>query len=130
MTAQDHYGWISLVPALSVLGLALYSKRTFEALLGGSIIGYLIVAGGGFFGAFTESLLAVMGEDTIRWIILVVGLFGSVIALLIKSGGAMAFADVVTARVRSRRGSLLVTWLLGLLIFLDDYLRPTGAAGL
>lgn len=56
MTAPDHYGWISLIPALSVLGLALYSKRTFEALLGGCIIGYLMAAGGGFFGAFTPSL--------------------------------------------------------------------------
>ena len=90
--ASDHYGWISLIPAVSVLALALYSKRTFEALLGGSVIGYLIVAGGGFFGAFTESLLAVMGEATIIWIILVVGLFGSLIALLVKSGGAMSGA--------------------------------------
>jgi Na+/H+ antiporter NhaC len=117
-----HYGWISLLPALSVFLLALCSKRTFEALLGGTIFGYLLVAGGGFFGAFTDSLLAVMGESTIGWIILVVGLFGALISLLVKSGGALAFADVVTDRVRSRQGSLLVTWLLGLLIFLDDYL--------
>jgi tetracycline resistance efflux pump len=122
MAAGDHYGWISLVPALSVFALAIYTKRTFEALLGGTLIGYVIVAGSGFFGAFTGSLLAVMAESTIGWIILVVGLFGSLISLLVKSGGALAFADVVTDRVRSRRGSLLVTWLLGLLIFLDDYL--------
>ncbi len=122
MEAGAHYGWISLVPALSVFVLAIYTKRTFEALLGGTLIGYLLVAGGGFFGAFTDSLLSVMGETTIGWIILVVGLFGALISLLVKSGGALAFADVVTDRVRSRRGSLLVTWLLGLLIFLDDYL--------
>ena len=43
---MEHYGIISLIPAFSVLVLALITKRTFEALVGGTLIGFLILKKG------------------------------------------------------------------------------------
>ena len=73
---MEYQGWISLVPTLAVLAVALWSKKTFEALVGGALIGFLLIRGSGFFGGFVDSLLGVMQDPTIGWIILVCGLFG------------------------------------------------------
>jgi Na+/H+ antiporter NhaC len=120
---MEHYGIISLIPAFSVLLLALITKRTFEALIGGTLIGFLILNKQDFFHAFIDSSLKVMGDETIKWIILVCGLFGSLIALLVKSGGAIAFGNFITPYVKNKKSSLLATWMMALTIFIDDYLN-------
>lgn len=120
---MEHYGIVSLIPAFSVLVLALITKRTFEALVGGTLIGFLILNKQDFFGAFISSSLNVMADATIGWIILVCGLFGSLIALLVKSGGSIAFGNFIARYVKSKKSALFTTWLLGLVIFIDDYLN-------
>ncbi len=129
MPLADHAGWVSLVPALSVLVLALITRRTFEALLGGTLIGCVLTDGFGFFDAFANSMQRVMQHETIGWIVLVVGLFGSLIALLVRSGGTKAFGDAVSLRVKSGSGALLAAWFMGLVIFLDDYLNALAVGG-
>ncbi|RME96700.1 MAG: sodium:proton antiporter [Bacteroidetes bacterium] len=120
---MTHYGWLSLLPTVAVLIIAFWSRKTFEALLGGTLLGFLLLDGLGFFASFTTQLLQTMADPTIGWIILVCGLFGSLIHLLVRSGGASAFASWLLRHVHNRRSALLVTWLLGLCIFIDDYLN-------
>jgi len=120
---METYGIISLVPAFTVLVLALITKRTFEALVGGTLLGFIILNKQDFFGAFVGASLKVMSDPTIGWIILVCGLFGSLIALLVKSGGAAGFGNFVVRFVKSKKSALMTTWLLGLVIFIDDYLN-------
>ena len=105
-----------------MLLLALVTRRTFESLIGGTLVGCLLTSGFGFFSAFTDSMLSVMKDETVGWITLVVGLFGALIALLVRCGGTLAFGERVGALVRGRTGALLATWFMGLVIFLDDYL--------
>ncbi len=120
---MEHYGAISLIPALTVLVLALITKRAFEALVGGTLLGFIIVNKGNFFSGFADSALKVMADATIGWIIMVCGLFGSLIALLVKSGGALAFGEFLMRFVKNSKASLIATWFLGLVIFIDDYLN-------
>ncbi len=121
--------WVSLIPAVSVLVIALMTQRTFEALLGGTLVGWMLISGTDFFNAFADSMLKVMQNETVGWIILVVGLFGSFIGLLVRSGGTKAFGEAVSSRVRSSSGALLATWFMGLVIFLDDYLNALAVGG-
>ncbi len=106
-----------------MLLLALVTRRTFESLLGGTLVGYVLTSGTGFFSAFTASMLSVMKDETVGWITLVVGLFGALIALLVRAGGTLAFGEKIGALVRGRVGALVATWFMGLVIFLDDYLN-------
>ena len=117
------YGIICLIPTLVVLVLAVISKRTIEPLLGGTLIGLLILAPFDLLNNFTGVMLSVMGDETIGWIVMVCGLMGSLIALLAGIGGAAAFGRLVAGRVKSRAGALITAWLLGLAIFIDDYLN-------
>lgn len=112
-----------LIPTLVVLILAVISKRTIEPLIAGSLVGLLILAPSNLLGNFTGVMLSVMGDETIGWIIMVCGLMGSLIALLANIGGAAAFGRLVATRVKTRAGALMTAWLLGLAIFIDDYLN-------
>ncbi len=123
MEELTHQGVISLIPVISVVVLAVVTKRTFEPLLFGSLAGFILLKGGGFFPAWLDAVYAVMKDQVTVWIILVCGLFGSLIVLLEKSGGAYGFAGAVKNLTRSRSSSLLTTWLLGIVIFVDDYLN-------
>ncbi|QLE00718.1 sodium:proton antiporter [Galbibacter sp. BG1] len=120
---MDHSGILSLLPTIAVVIFALITKKTFEALVLGSITGYLLISDINFFSSFTDSLLKVMQDPTIGWVILVCGLFGSLINLLAKSGGTTAFSGHLLKYVKNRKGALMATWILGLCIFIDDYLN-------
>ena len=77
----------------------------------------------GFVATLAEVSLSVLRDEDIAWIILVCALYGVFIALLVRSGGSMAFGRLLLARLHNKRQSLLTTWVLGLVIFLDDYLN-------
>ena len=112
-----------IFPTLAVIASAVLLKRALEPLAIGCLVGYVMLSGGDFAGQFLDGILKSMGDETVRWILFVVALFGAIIALLVRSGGANAFARSLVKYVKSKRDALLVTWGLGLLIFIDDYLN-------
>ena len=48
-------------------------------------------------------------------------LLGTMVALMNKAGGSAAFGEWAKKHVKTRAGALLATFLLGVLIFVDDY---------
>ncbi|ANO50087.1 Na+/H+ antiporter NhaC family protein [Woeseia oceani] len=123
-------GFISLLPTLCVFALALWTRRPIESLVCGSIVGLLILHGGGFINGFAESSIRVMTNEDVAWVILVCGFMGSLIGILIRTGATGAFTERLSARVRSEKGALMATWGLGIVMFVDDYLNSlaVGAA--
>jgi len=115
--------WLALLPAIVAVLMAVLSRRPIESLLAGVIAGLLLLEPGAALEQFSYILLAVMMEETIAWVIIVCGLMGSLIALLMRSGAANAFSEALAARASSSSSALLYTWLLGLLVFIDDYLN-------
>ncbi|WP_423930707.1 Na+/H+ antiporter NhaC family protein [Candidatus Palauibacter sp.] len=120
---MEHFGAVSLIPTAVVLAAAIATRRPVESLIAGAIVGFVILAPSDPLTAFTDGMVAVMQNETVGWIILVCALFGSLITLLVRVGAAASFGDAASARIRSRGGSLAVTWLLGLVVFIDDYLN-------
>lgn len=120
---MESFGIISLLPALVVLVLAIVTHRALESLLAGCVMGLLILSPDKFLIEFTGLASRTMTDDTIGWIILVCGLMGSLIVLLLRTGAALAFSVAVSKKANNRRRVLLSTWVLGLLIFIDDYLN-------
>lgn len=117
------YGAVSLIPTALVLVLAIWSHRTLESVIFGAIVAFLIMDGWQFADRLATVTTEVLADESTAWVLLVCGLYGSFIALLVKGGGAYAFGEWLTPKLQSKRSSLLATWLLGLVIFLDDYLN-------
>lgn len=116
-------GPITLLPALVAVVTAVLSRRPIESLLAGTASGLLILDPANFVTNFSSTFLTVMMEETIAWLIIVCGLMGSLIVLFMRTGAAVAFSHALASRTTSRPSALLATWLLGLAIFIDDYLN-------
>jgi tetracycline resistance efflux pump len=115
--------WTSLLPAAVAIATAVLSRRPIESLLAGVFAGLLLLGPGTAVANFSEILLRVMMDETIAWVIIVCGLMGSLIALLMRVGAANAFSQALAQRATSAGSALMYTWLLGLVIFIDDYLN-------
>jgi len=124
------FGALALIPTLVVIVLAVWSHRTIESLLAGTVVGLFMVAPTEPLGLAAEISLSVMQNETVGWVILVCGFMGSLIALFIRTGAVSAFTHAIIARVHSKKGGLLTAWVLGLFLFVDDYLNSiaVGAA--
>ncbi len=116
---------LSLIPPVLVLLFAVWLKRPILALVLGSAAGLLLLGGSPLDSLFNlgDTSLRVMQDETIGWLILVCGGFGALIALLVHTGGAFAFGRLAPQYASGRKPSLLMTYFLGLLIFIDDYLN-------
>ncbi len=117
------YGAISLVPTALVLVVAILSHRTLESVIAGALLAFLIMDGVHFVDGIAAAATKVMMDEATVWVLLVCGLYGPFIAMLVKGGGSHAFGHWLTGRLSGKRSSLFATWVLGLVIFLDDYLN-------
>ncbi len=115
-------GIYSLIPPLVVVILGIATRRAFEPLLVGCLVGFLIHNPAAFPGNFVEVLKKTLQNEDMVWVILVCGLYGSVIHLIIQSGSVLAFGDYILRYVKNRRSALFCSWLLGIFIFIDDYM--------
>lgn len=119
----ESFGPITLIPAAFLLVYIFYTKRILESLLLGGLLGFLMAHKSDFFSPLSESFLNIMINEDIGWLFIVCGLMGSIIALIEKAGGAYAFGEWVAKRAKTKRSTLLWTWILGAVIFIDDYLN-------
>lgn len=122
-TNGEAYGWISLLPTALVLVFALTTHRTVEALFSGTIAGVLLLNPAEAVEQIVTISMDVMMNETIAWIILVCGLMGGLIAILEKGGSILSFSDLLVTKVKSRKQSMVMTFVLGIVIFIDDYLN-------
>lgn len=120
---MDNYGIITLLPPLFVIVFALFTRKTFESLILGAILGFVIAYKTAFFGPFMDAIYAVLMDGDTVWVILTCGLFGSLIALLEKSKGSFGFSKLMQKHADSPKKSLIASWILGIIIFVDDYLN-------
>lgn len=115
-------GWLSLLPPIIAIILVLLTKESVFSLMIGGVVGCLVCSGFNPVKA-VEMLFKVM---TVRmaeniYIILFLALLGALVVVVTNSGGAMAYGDWISKRIKTKTGSQLAAVLLGLIIFIDDY---------
>ena len=113
----------SLFPPVVAIGLALITKEVYSSLFIGIVTGGLLatkfnpihtvgaVVNDGFISAVSGS----------AGIFIFLVILGIIVALLNKAGGSQAFGRWAAANVKSKFGAMIVTFLFGVLIFIDDY---------
>ena len=123
MVNLDSPSIVSVIPVAIVVLLAITTRRPLQSLLIGVLAGHILVSGSGFFASFSDGTLTTMQDPVTGWIIIALGLFGSLIALLVRVGASQAFGDAIISRIQRRAHVVIMTWLLGIVIFIDDYLN-------
>ena len=122
------YGTLwSLLPPFVAIALALISKETFSSLFIGILTGALLYSN---FRPW-DTICSLVGPDVgitaclaDNWdmgIIIFLVILGIMVDLMNKGGGSAAFGRWAKKSVKSRAGAQLMTMLLGVIIFIDDY---------
>ena len=117
-------GW-ALFPPVVAIALALISKEVYSSLFLGCLAAALLLANFSpwqmvvnFIGA-GENVGMINAIDISILIFLVI--LGVMVDLMNKAGGSAAFGRWARKAVKTRCGAQLMTMLLGVLIFIDDY---------
>lgn len=118
----------SLLPPVIAIGLALITKEVYSSLFIGILTGgivYAVSTASGFEGMFTiviqDGLIANLADSYNVGILVFLVVLGVIVVLMNKAGGSRAYGEWAAAHIKSRKGAALSTFLLGVLIFVDDY---------
>ena len=123
-TEASEFGAWSLLPATFLIVYIFITKRILESLVLSCLMGLIMAAKTiNVFGEFSVLLTDTMLDPDMAWLIIVCGLMGSIIALIERAGGAIAFGNWAAKHAKGEKSSLVWTWIMGIAIFLDDYLN-------
>lgn len=118
----------SLLPPIVAIGLALITKEVYSSLFVGSLTGAVIYAASsssGIEGVFTtvvhDGLIANLSDSYNVGILIFLVVLGTIVALMNKAGGSRAYGEWAAKHIKSKTGACISTFVLGALIFVDDY---------
>ncbi len=114
-------GLAAIIITLCIIIGAVWTKRCLEFMIAGSIAAAIFVYHGGFLAGWGQSLQDMLSENV--WVMLVCLLFGGLIGLLTDSRGSFGFSRYISKFCNTQRKTLLTTFIMGILIFVDDYLN-------
>ena len=113
----------ALVPPLVAIILALITKEAYSSLFIGIVLGAFMASQTSFTG--TLNLVTVEGlSDAVSGnagILIFLVILGAIVSLINKSGASKAFGDWASKNIKTKVGASLATFVLGVLIFIDDY---------
>ena len=115
----------ALVPPVVAIVLALITKEVYSSLFVGIVIGGLFWSGFSFentvLHVFQDGIVGVLTDSYNMGILVFLVILGIMVCMMNKAGGSAAFGRWAGRKIKSRIGTQLVTILLGVLIFIDDY---------
>ena len=122
---EHPYGWLSILPPVVAIFLAIVTRRVVVSLFFGVFVGGLILAGGNPWTAtvatFEDHLWPALANEEKLQVFAFTLLMGAMVGIISRAAGMRGLVGLVAPLARSRRGGQLTTWLLGLFVFFDDY---------
>jgi len=113
----------SLFPPVIAIGLALLTKEVYSSLFVGIIAGGLLATNFNVIHTIdavtTDGFISAVSGSAGIFIFLV--LLGIIVALFNKAGASQAFGNWAAKHIKSKVGAAIATFVLGVLIFIDDY---------
>ena len=113
----------ALVPPIVAISLALMTKEVYSSLFVGIVLGAIMNSG----FSFSKTVDTIINDGLIASVSDGAGIFvflvelGIIVALVNKSGGSQAFGRWASKHIKTRVGACLATFVLGVVIFIDDY---------
>lgn len=122
---MEGYGFLSILPALLAIVLAIATRQVIVSLFIAVWFGATVINGYnpglGFLRSVDGYVLDVVSDPWYAAILIFTMIIAATLALTTRSGGAMAIAEALARKAKTPRGGMLASWLLGIIIFFDDY---------
>lgn len=123
-----HAGFLSLLPPVVAIVLALITKEVYSSLFVGIITGALLYSDFNLelmiqtmFFQEEGGMISKLSDSWNVGILTFLVVLGILVTLMNKAGGSAAFGEWAAGHIKTRIGAQLATMALGLLIFVDDY---------
>ncbi len=122
---QESFGWVSILPPVVAILLAIRTKQVFLSLFFGIWFGWIIMSGWnpltGFINAL-EACVNVFADAGNTKVVIFSAMVGAILAFMQRSGGVEGFIQWVSVRgwSSSRKRAALLSWVLGLLLFVES----------
>lgn len=122
--------WMSVLPPLFAILLALVFKEVIFSLVSGIFVGSAIMGfyADGFIGIFTgffriidTYIISALNDSSHLSVVVFSIIIGGIVAVISKNGGMQGIVNRVSRFANNARNGQLATWGLGILIFFDDY---------
>lgn len=125
MTIRTIPAWLSILPALLAILLALITRQVIVALFSGIWLGVTFIYDYNPFIGFLHTLdtyivQALATPDRIAILIFSLVL-GGMVGVMTRAGGTQGIVDKLAGYAKNARLGQLATWAMGVLIFFDDY---------
>ena len=117
-------GWLSIIPPIVAITLALITKEVLSSLILGILTGtliYTVGTGGNVLMGTLQTAFTTMGNKVDFNILIFCSLLGALVYVVAMSGGTKAYGKWAVSKIKGRRSALGATAGLGVLIFIDDY---------
>lgn len=118
-------GWLSILPPLVAIALALLLRQVVISLFAGIWVGAVILFEydllGGIFRVLDHFIVKALSDVSHIQIILFSMLFGGMVGIISQNGGTVGIANLITRYARSPRGGQLASWAMAFVMFFDDY---------
>jgi len=118
-------GLVSILPPLLAILLAIVFRNVVVSLFFGVWLGATVLQGyspwSGLFSAVGDFAVSAIADRSHAAMIVFTLLLGGMVGVISKSGGSHGIVDRLSRIATSARRGQLATWLLGIVIFFDDY---------
>jgi len=116
---------VSILPALLIITLVIVTRKVLISLGVGIVLAALIINGGNPIEAVVYMVEVFWGIiSDYYWYLPILGfviIIGGITSVITLSGGVKAFADWAVSKVKSAQAAQFMTWILGIIIMIDDY---------
>ncbi|MEM6731057.1 MAG: Na+/H+ antiporter NhaC family protein [Myxococcota bacterium] len=116
-------GWLSLLPAVVAIALALVTRQVLLSLFGGIYLGALLLGSNPIrgFGVALDTLVRVAADEDHIKIMMFTLLMGGMVGVITRSGGTAGIVASLIRYAKTPRSASLASWGMGMLVFFDDY---------
>jgi Na+/H+ antiporter NhaC len=121
-------GWVSVLPAVLAIAVALTLRNVIPALLLGLWVGATALqsftfqgAGRGLLDSFQVFVTSAIADFDRASIILFTMMIGGMVGIITRNGGMASIVRSIVSRAKTAVGGQVAVWLMGLMIFFDDY---------
>ena len=121
-------GWVSVLPAFMAIAIALLLRNVIPALLLGLWLGATALQsftlkgfGQGLLDSFQVFVTGSVADTDRASIILFTMMIGGMVGIITRNGGMASIVKSIVSRAKTAVGGQIAVWLMGLMIFFDDY---------
>ena len=119
------YGWLSVIPPLFAILLAIKTRQVFLSLFLGIVVGWIIISGGNILKGYElsiQSIVDVFQDAGNTRVVIFCALVGALISLTQANGGVQGFVDFIQKKniVTSRRRATVFSFFVGCIVFIES----------